>query len=206
MYCVIQPFTYVILLKIFEYDWLTIVVIIKKNIYFVVFFSTAFVKFAYLNYIGALAMKLKDVLDIKSISLNADISDKKTLLDSLLDLACKSGKIINKEEVRREILKREELLPTGIGNGIALPHAKTNAAKETVVAFMTLKNPIEYGSLDGSKVKLCLLLIGKENNVGIHLRLLSRISRVLGNKEVLLKLQTATNPQQVIDIFSGEEE
>jgi fructose PTS system EIIBC or EIIC component len=151
-------------------------------------------------------MKLKDVLDIKSISLNVDIKEKKVLFDAMLDLACKSGKIINKEEVRKEMLKREELLSTGIGKGIALPHAKTNATKDTVVAFMTLKEPIEYGSLDGSKVNICLLLIGKENNVGIHLRLLSRISRVLGNTDIVEQILIAKSPQEIIDIFTAEEE
>ncbi len=151
-------------------------------------------------------MKLRDVLDIKSISLNVDIKDKNVLFDNLLDLACKSGKIINKEEVRKEMLKREELLSTGIGNGIALPHAKTNATKDTVVAFMTLKEPIEYGSLDGSKVNICLLLIGKESNVGIHLRLLSRISRILGNKEIIKKIIASQTAQEIIEIFTAEEE
>lgn len=151
-------------------------------------------------------MKLIDVLDTKSIELNVKINDKTELIKFMIDLAAKTGKLINKDEVLSQVLKREELMPTGIGKGIALPHAKTNSVKDTVCALVTLSEEIDYGSIDNSKVKLALMLIGKENNVGIHLRLLSRISRLLGNQQIIESFKAAKSPAQIISILKESEE
>ncbi len=147
-------------------------------------------------------MKLLDVLSVQSIELKLDISTKDELLIKLVDLAFLSGKILNKEDILREIIKREKIMSTGIGKGIALPHAKTNSVEDLVGAFVTLNNNIEFDSLDGSKVDIAFMIIGKENNVGNHLRTLSKISRLLNNDNFRHQIKTSNQPNEIIDIIS----
>ncbi len=96
-------------------------------------------------------------------------------------------------------------MSTGIGKSVALPHAKTNAVQDLVGAFITCENPIEFESLDDSKVNLIFLLLGQDTNVGIHLRLLSKISRYLNNDEIKNQLLNAKLPNEIIDIFDKYE-
>jgi PTS system fructose-specific IIC component len=77
-------------------------------------------------------MKISDILKVDSIAIALNVEDKDELLENLLKLAAKSGKIINEEDTKNEIIKRENILSTGIGNGVALPHAKTNSIRDSV--------------------------------------------------------------------------
>ncbi len=150
-------------------------------------------------------MKIAEILNLNSISLKSKISKKEDIINLALDLANKSGKINNFEIAKSEVFKREAIMSTGIGNGIALPHAKTNAVDSLIGAFITLENPTNFVSLDDSKVSMVFLLLGQDSNVGIHLRLLSKISRYLNNdlfKSQLLALET---PEEVLDLFNKYE-
>jgi fructose-specific phosphotransferase system IIA component len=151
-------------------------------------------------------MNLSDALNIKSIAINAEVENKAALIELLIDLADKTGKIINKEEAKKETFKREAIMSTGIGKGIALPHAKTNSVTDTICALAILKNPIDFDSMDGEPVKLALMLLGKENAVGAHLRLLSRISRLLGDEALKQKLFDSQTPQEAFEIILSNEE
>lgn len=147
-------------------------------------------------------MKLLDVLSPQSIALKVDIKSKDELLIKMVELATLSGKLLNKEDVLKEIIKREKIMSTGIGKGIALPHAKTNSVEDLVGAFITLENSIEFDSLDNSKVDIAFMIIGKENNVGNHLRTLSKISRLLNNDNLRHQIKNSNNPNEIISIIS----
>jgi fructose-specific phosphotransferase system IIA component len=150
-------------------------------------------------------MKLLDVLNPQSIALKLDIKSKDELLIKMVELAELSGKLLNKEDVLNEIIKREKIMSTGIGKGIALPHAKTNSVEDIVGAFVTLNNSIEFDSLDGSRVDVAFMIIGKENNVGNHLRTLSKISRLLNNDTFRHQIKTTNNPNDIISIITNFE-
>ncbi len=146
-------------------------------------------------------MKITDILNINSIKVNITVDTKDELLKKLVNLAAASGNIIDKKSVYSEVMERESIMSTGVGKAIALPHAKTNAIKGTIGALCTLKEPLEYNSLDDKPVILAFLLLGEENNVGGHLRLLSMISRLMNIDEFRAKLQNAKTPQEALDLF-----
>jgi mannitol/fructose-specific phosphotransferase system IIA component (Ntr-type) len=104
------------------------------------------------------------------------------------------------------IVDRERLMSTGIGNGVALPHGKSDVVDESIAAVATLASPIDYDSLDDKPVSIIILLVGPEGSVGLHLRLLSRISRMVGSEQFRSSLLTAKSAADVLALFSGNEE
>lgn len=146
-------------------------------------------------------MKISEILTKKSIRINVEVKTKKDLLLQLLDLAKESGKISNPDNAAKEIFERERIMSTGVGKGIALPHAKTDAVEDSIGAIALLKKPIDYDSLDGMPVNIAFMLLGKEHNVGYHLRLLSKISRYLNNDNFREKLLNCKTEDEVFEAF-----
>ena len=146
-------------------------------------------------------MRLEEIVAIDSIDANIEVNSKSELLVKMVELASKSGKVSNKEEALIDILEREKLMSTGIGKGIALPHAKTNSVIDTVGSFVILKKPVDFESLDGEVVKIAFMLLGKEANVGLHLRILSKISRILNNDEYKKEIIGLRSGVEVIEFF-----
>ena len=146
-------------------------------------------------------MKNTDILNINSIKVNLHIESKDELLKKLVNLAAASGNILDKSIALNEVLERESIMSTGVGKGIALPHAKTNAIKCTIGAICILKEPLDFDALDEKPIKIAFLLLGEENNVGGHLRLLSKISRLMNIDAFKAKLLNAKTPQDILDIF-----
>lgn len=151
-------------------------------------------------------MKITDILSVESIETGVQAENKEELLNRIMDLAVKSGKILNREIAMKEVLERERIMSTGVGKGIALPHAKTNSVSDSVGALTILSNPIDFQSLDGEAVSIVFLLLGKENNVGNHLRLLSKISRLMNNDFFRKQLLESSTPEEALEIFNKMEE
>jgi mannitol/fructose-specific phosphotransferase system IIA component (Ntr-type) len=112
----------------------------------------------------------------------------------------------DKEKVRAAILERERIMSTGVGRGVAVPHGKCDGVSDTVTAFAVTDKPVDFKSLDGQPVQLIFLLVGRENSVGAHLKLLSRISRLMSSDGFRNKLIAANSPAEVIELFRKEEE
>ncbi len=148
-------------------------------------------------------MKISTILAPETIQVGLKVANKFDLITALINLANSSGKINDIELVRAEVIKREEIMSTGIGNGIALPHAKTNAVSDTICAIAVLDQPIDYNAIDGEPISIAFLLLGRENNVGTHLRILSRISRFLSNEEKLDVLRNCKTSDEVYKVFDG---
>ncbi|MGE5480971.1 MAG: PTS sugar transporter subunit IIA [Chloroflexota bacterium] len=151
-------------------------------------------------------MKVTDILDVSSVKVGVATDSKPELLNSLLELAATTGKILNKESARKEIFDREKIMSTGIGKGIALPHAKTSAVSESVGSLAVLSKPIDFESIDGDPVSIVFLLLGRESAVGNHLRILSKISRFLNNDEFRAAVLGANSPEEVVKLFNSMEE
>lgn len=147
-------------------------------------------------------MKIRDILNPSSIVLKLEIDSKPNLLEKMLELANQSGNILNMEAVRSDVLERERILSTGVGKGIALPHAKTKAIKEITAALAILEPPLDYDSLDGKPVDIVFLLLGRDNDVGNHLRLLSKVSRYLNQGSFRARLKECDTNQEIIELFS----
>jgi len=151
-------------------------------------------------------MKINDILNIDSIVVNLEIDNKEKLLTLMLDLAAKSGKVTDKEMTLKEIFAREQVLSTGIGKGIALPHAKTKHVVDSCASLVILKNPIDYDSLDGQPVRIVVMLIGLDTNVALHLKYLSKISRLLNNDSFRNQLLNCNSSNEVLQLLMKVEE
>lgn len=151
-------------------------------------------------------LRLSDILDPACIRLAMEANDKTEALSSLVDVLANSTRVRDLTEVRRVILEREKLMSTGIGQGIALPHGKTNGVESSVAALATLKSPVDFDSIDDKPVSIILMLVGTEGNVGMHLRLLSRISRMIGSDAFRTSLLAAKTSEEVMELFAAHEE
>jgi fructose-specific phosphotransferase system IIA component len=151
-------------------------------------------------------MKISDVLSVDTIRLNLHVENKNDLIEQMILLAGKSGNIIDIEEVRNEVFDREKIMTTGVGKGIALPHAKTNAIRSTTAALGILAEAVDYDSLDDKEVNIALLLLGMEGQIGEHLRLLSKISRLMGNEFFRTELLNSKSALDVLNLFKTYEE
>ncbi|MFM2133592.1 MAG: hypothetical protein RL156_873 [Bacteroidota bacterium] len=142
-------------------------------------------------------MNVSDVITPSRIEVRLDIHSKDDLLEYLPEILARNGDVENLDEVRRVIRDRENLMSTGIGHGIALPHGKTNSVHRTTAALVTLQEPISYDSLDGEPIQLAVILVGKEDHVSTHLKLLSKISRVVASDWFKHEALAAQTPEAI---------
>jgi fructose-specific phosphotransferase system IIA component len=150
-------------------------------------------------------MRISDILTEDFVVTGLEGNSKDAVINALIDLVGKSPKVIDKEKVRKAIFDREKIMSTGVGNGFAIPHGKTDAVSDIVAAFAVTAKPIDYESLDEKPVRLVFLLVGKDNLVGPHIKLLSRISRLMNKEEFRKHLLESRTSREVLDLFRQEE-
>jgi len=131
---------------------------------------------------------------------------KEDIINELIDLFKDDPRVEDIEKVRSSVLDREKVMSTGVGKGFAIPHGKTNAVKEIVGAFGRIRDGIDYDSLDGNPVHLVFLLVGKDNLISTHIKLLSRISRLMNKDDFRHRLKEVNNADEIVKLFSEEEE
>jgi len=151
-------------------------------------------------------MKVSDLLNVNFIISELKGDEKEETINELIDLFKNDNRVIDIERVRTAVLEREKIMSTGVGKGFAIPHGKTNAINDIIAAFGKTKRPIEYQALDNQPVHLVFLLVGKDNLVSTHIKLLSRISRMMNKDEFREKLIDASSAEEIINIFRKEEE
>jgi fructose-specific phosphotransferase system IIA component len=150
-------------------------------------------------------MKIGDILTEEMVRTNLEGATKNEIIDAMIDIVGASPKVLDKEKVRGAIFEREEIMSTGVGNGFAIPHGKTDAVSDIVAAFAVTAEPIDYQSLDEKPVRLVFLLVGKDNMVGPHIKLLSRISRLMNKEEFRKRLIDMKTPREILETFKKEE-
>ncbi|MGA7721156.1 MAG: PTS sugar transporter subunit IIA [Ignavibacteriaceae bacterium] len=151
-------------------------------------------------------MKVLELLNNNYIIPSLQGQTKEEVINELIDLFKEDTRVVDLEKVRDAVLEREKIMSTGVGKGFAIPHGKTNAVNDILAAFGKSNKPIEYDSLDGHPVNLVFLLVGKDNLVSKHIKLLSRISRMMNKDEFREKLIKATTSEEILEIFKKEEE
>ena len=151
-------------------------------------------------------MKVYELLETKNILTEFKSENKDDIINELVDLLNGDERVINLEEIRKCVFEREEKMSTGVGKGFAIPHGKTNSVTDILAAFGKSEKPIEYNSLDGEPVHLVFLMIGKETLLAKHIKLLSRISRLMNNEEFRKKLIQAESKETILKIFKEEEQ
>ena len=151
-------------------------------------------------------MRITDLLDKRSISLNAAPADKKETLDLAVELMAKSGKLSDVEKYRAQVYIREEESTTGIGEGIAIPHGKCDAVKTPGLAAMVIKNGVEYESLDGEPVTLLFLIAAPNTKDNVHLDVLSKLSVMLMDEKFTTSLRNAKSVEEFLQIIDAADE
>jgi fructose-specific phosphotransferase system IIA component len=150
-------------------------------------------------------MKLSDYLTENLIIAELQSSTKEDAINELIDLFKDDKRVIDLEKIREAVLEREKIMSTGVGKNFAIPHGKTDAVTDILCAFGKAKEPIDYQSLDEQPVFLIFLLVGKDNLVSMHIKLLSRISRMMTKDEFREKLKSAASKDEILNIFIDEE-
>ena len=151
-------------------------------------------------------MRITDLLDKNSISLNAAPADKKETLDLAVELMAKSGKLSDVEKYREQVYAREEESTTGIGEGIAIPHGKCDAVKAPGLAAMVIKNGVEYEALDGEPVTLLFLIAAPNTKDNVHLDVLSKLSVMLMDENFTTSLRNAKSVDEFLQIIDAADE
>ena len=151
-------------------------------------------------------MKISDILSEKIIKTDMECADKDDAINKIIDLASNSGLMLDVEKVRECVFEREKLVSTGVGKGFAIPHGKTDEIKDIVAAFAVLKDPIDFDSIDLEPVKFIFLIVGKESLLNAHIKLLSRISRLMNKDDFREKLEEAKSSEEVMKLFKEEEQ
>lgn len=154
-------------------------------------------------------MKIIDLLDDKSIRLNAEVHSKKEVLDTLVDLMDASGKLNDIETYRKGVYAREEEGSTGIGEGIAIPHCKSAVVNQAGLAAMVAPKGVEFDSLDGEPANLFFLIAAPDTADNVHLDVLSHLSVLLMDPDFTGKLREAETVEEfkkVIEMAENEPE
>ena len=149
-------------------------------------------------------MRITDLLKKESISLNRELSSKSEAIDALIDLQEKAGNLSDKEEYKKGILAREEQGSTAIGNGIAIPHAKTSAVAHPGLSAITAPSGVDYNALDGKPSNLLFMIAAPEDG-DLHLEVLSRLMTMLMDETFRNELLSAKTADEFISVIDRKE-
>jgi fructose-specific phosphotransferase system IIA component len=150
-------------------------------------------------------MTISELLDEKVVKVDLRSRTKHEVLEEMVSLLEEAGKIRDKKKVLDAILKREDLMSTGIGNGVAIPHAKIENLNGVLAAFGKSEAGIDFDALDAKPVHLIFLLIVDEAVHGGHVKILARISRLLKRAHFRKTLKKASTPQEILRLIQQEE-
>lgn len=150
-------------------------------------------------------MKIRDLLAVESIDLNGKVTGKNEALDAMVALMAKSGKINDVEKYRKGVYAREEEGTTGIGEGIAIPHCKSDAVSKPGLAAMVIKDGVDFDALDGEKVSLMFLIAAPNTEDNVHLDVLSKLSVLLMDENFTHGLRNAKTVEEFLSVIDQAE-
>lgn len=150
-------------------------------------------------------MKVTEFLDVKGIKLDLVATEKQEILKELVDVLAEVKDIGDKKVILKALMERESLGSTGIGQGIAIPHGKTDKVKELVSVLVVSKKGVNFEALDGEPVYIFFLLVAPKDAAGPHLKALAQISRMLRDTYFCDLLRRCESTEQVYDLIRKEE-
>ncbi len=151
-------------------------------------------------------MKIVDYLKEDCIITNLKSRDKEGALKELIKLLEKNGYVKDGEKILETVMEREKLGSTGIGQGIAIPHAKTEQINDIICALGISQNGVDFDSLDGEPVYIIFLVLAPIKSIGQHLKTLAKIARLLKDKVFRNSLKNAKTPAEALKIIKEDEE
>lgn len=149
-------------------------------------------------------MQLRDILKIETVSIDLEATEKEDVLTELVELI--SDKVPDKKKILNILIDRENLGSTGIGQGIAVPHGKTDDTDKIIAALGISKKGVDFNSLDGEPVYIFFLLVAPKASAGPHLKALARISRILRDVSFCDILKKAKDVETVYNLIIKEDE
>ena len=150
-------------------------------------------------------MQILDFLTVDAIKMSLESKNKKDAIKEMVELLVKTGKVKDKKKMLQTLMEREELGSTGIGQGIAIPHGKSDTVSDLAAAFGLSVDGVSFDSLDGEPVNIFFLLVAPEGAAGAHLKALARISSLLKDKYFRKSLLSAKTSEDVVKIIQEEE-
>ena len=150
-------------------------------------------------------MSVYELLDEKSIDLELRSKTKDAVLEELVDLLVESGKVQDKYKVLDAIEERERQASTGLENGIAVPHCKTDAVSKLTAGLGVCRAGIDFGSFDEKPSKIFFILIARPDNPGPHVRALAKLSRLLSSAEMREAILNARSPAECLELIRRKE-
>ncbi|MGB1718379.1 MAG: PTS sugar transporter subunit IIA [Candidatus Latescibacterota bacterium] len=151
-------------------------------------------------------MTLLDILSPDSTIVDLKGDTKEEIIAELVASLSASEAISDRDKVLQAVLEREKIMSTGIGDGIAIPHGKSDSVVKLVAALGTQRRGVDFEALDGEPAYVFFLLVSPANVSGPHIKALARISRLLKNDDFKKKLITASSPEEIISAIRAEEE
>lgn len=133
--------------------------------------------------------------------MNLKGSSKQEILDELLDVLMKTGKVDDREEVMRQLLARESKMSTGIQFGVAIPHAKTTAVKELIACIGIKREGVDFSALDGEPSTIFVMTLSPIDRTGPHVQFLAEISMVVKSESARERILNANTPEEVLSVF-----
>ncbi len=155
--------------------------------------------------IAANVNTISDLLQNGFVHVQLPGESKEEILHAMLNMLADHPNIKDFEGVCAAVFEREEMMSTGVGKGLAIPHAKTGAVEGMVAAFATTLNPIEYGSIDDVPVTMLFLMVSTDRAKSQHIKLLSRVSRLMNEDSFRRRLMEAQLSEEVLQIFQEGE-
>jgi len=151
-------------------------------------------------------LRLSELLTSARVRVPLESVDKDGILAELVELAVSSQRLeAERAEIYRAVCERESVLSTGIGEGVAIPHAKCDGLEGLVMAAGVSRVPVEFGALDGRPVQLFFLILGPEAAAGAQVRLLSRVGRLMRDPSLRERLIAAADVERFLQILEGAE-
>lgn len=150
-------------------------------------------------------MNIFSLLNTETVLPNLEAADKTEVLDKLvssLEAKVSNGEL---EKIREAVFEREKIMSTGVGKGLAIPHGKAAGIEQTYAAFAILKDPVDYEAIDDEPVNMVFLLVGPQASNSLHIKMLSRISRLMNNSEFRSRLQKCSTAEEIIEQFKDQE-
>jgi fructose-specific phosphotransferase system IIA component len=151
-------------------------------------------------------MLLLDFINKECVKVPLESTDKDGVIVEMIDLLVANGDIDDRDGALQVVMDREALMSTGIGNGVAIPHGKTEGVSHIVGAIGITAGPLEFDSVDKEPVRLVILMVSSAAETGPHIRALSRISRLLADETFRQRLIDAPTADDVVEIVRSEEE
>jgi fructose-specific phosphotransferase system IIA component len=150
-------------------------------------------------------MKLSKFSSEELVTFELKSDNKNDVIGELVELASHSSLVKDKDELLRDVLERENLVTTGVGYGVAFPHAKTRATKGIVIAFGRSDDGIEFDAMDKKPVHLYFLIAAPEDAIGAHLNVMARLSFIMKSEENRQKLMEVQSPGELLQLLDTVE-